>query len=106
MFIIIQLTKFIPMLDFYMPAEVEMYYGEVRKTIDFEILSPDGLIAALSGGKHNMTTLMDLYMNDAESSENQTISEGAVNDTPVEELATGGTHTESQDLKSTVCHTT
>ena len=70
MFFIIQLTKVIPMLDFYMPAEVEMYYGEVRKTIDFEILSPDGLIAALSDGKHNMTTLMDLYMNDAESSEN------------------------------------
>ena len=40
MFFIIQLTKVIPLLDFYMPAEVEVYYGEVRKTIDFEILSP------------------------------------------------------------------
>ena len=44
MFYILQLTKIIPMMQFYLPAEIEMYYGEVRKIIDFEMLDPDVVI--------------------------------------------------------------
>ena len=44
MFFCIQLTKIIPMMEFYIPAQIEMYYGEVRKTIDFEMLNPDAII--------------------------------------------------------------
>ena len=34
----------IPMMEFYLPASTEMYYSEVRKTIDFEMLDPDAII--------------------------------------------------------------
>lgn len=44
MFYIVQMTKISPIMDFYIPAQIEMYYGEVRKTIDFEMLDPDVLI--------------------------------------------------------------
>lgn len=60
MFFIVQLTKIIPMMDFYIPAQIEMYYGEVRKTIDFEMLDPDVLIQLVWPEE----TLMSLLLGD------------------------------------------
>lgn len=48
MFFIVQLTKVIPLMDFYIPAAIEMYYQEVRSMIDFEILTPDGIIGVFA----------------------------------------------------------
>ena len=46
------------MLGHYIPAEIEMYYNEVRKMLDFEMMSPDGIIQIFAP---NMT-LVDLIM--------------------------------------------
>ena len=44
MFFIAQLTKVIPLMEFYIPASTVMFYEEFRKLIDFEMMNPDALI--------------------------------------------------------------
>jgi hypothetical protein len=57
MFYIVQLTKVQPMMEFYIPAHIEMYYGEVRKTIDFKMLEPDSIIQIWFPDETLMTVL-------------------------------------------------
>jgi hypothetical protein len=47
----------IPMMEFYLPASTEMYYSEVRKTIDFEMLDPDAIIQIFMPDQTLMTLL-------------------------------------------------
>ena len=43
-FFLIQLIKGVPLYDLYVPPKMEMYMEQVQKLIDFESLSPDGLV--------------------------------------------------------------
>jgi ATP:corrinoid adenosyltransferase len=58
MFYIMQLSKCIPMLGMYIPAQIEMYFDEFRKMLDFETMNPDSIIGIFAP---NMT-MLDLIM--------------------------------------------